>query len=239
MRIIYATDLHGEPELYERLLEEAGKKGTDAVVIGGDITPVGFLNLFVQAQREFLERYLLPRLRKFKDTGKPLFIMMGNDDFRINMDVLERGEKQGILKLLNQEIHKLEGFQLAGYSYINETPFLLKDWEKGEDEIRKDLEALARKVNPGKAVFVFHAPPFDTKLDMLYNNSHAGSRAVRDFIEKHQPLLTLHGHIHESPGVSGDFRERIGRTLCINPGNAAMVLIDLENPEKARLIKIS
>lgn len=239
MKIIYATDLHGDPEAYESFLEEAGKKGVEGAIIGGDITPIGFLGIFVQVQRDFLESYLLPRFDKFrKETGKTPFIMMGNDDFRLNMDVLERGEKQGVLKLLSQRVHKLKGYHIAGYSYINETPFLLKDWEKREREIRKDLEALARKVNMGKAVFVFHAPPFNTKLDMVYNGSHVGSRAVREFIEKHQPLVTLHGHIHESPRVSGNYEEMIGNTLSINPGSANIVLVDLEKRKGKGFIKL-
>lgn len=237
MKIIYTTDLHGNPDKYERFLKEAGKKDIDAVIIGGDITPVGFINLFIQAQRDFLEKYLLPRFKQFrKETGKPLFIMMGNDDFRVNMDVLEKGGKQGVLKLMNQKIHKLKGFQIVGYSYINETPFLLKDWEKKEDEIKRDLEKLAKRVNPRKTVFVFHAPPLNTDLDILYNASHVGSRAVQEFIEKHHPLLTLHGHIHESPRMSGSFKEKIGKSLCINPGNEEMISIDL-NTLNTRLIK--
>lgn len=229
MRIIYTTDLHGDPEAYERFLKEARKKGIDAVIIGGDITPVGFMGFFVQVQRDFLESHLLPRFKKFKkETGKTPFIMMGNDDFRVNMDVLEMGEKQGILKLMNQNIHKLGGYHIAGYPYVNETPFLLKDWEKREKEIKNDLENLAKRVNPKKSVFVFHVPPFNTKLDMTYDGSHVGSKAVKEFIEKHQPLLTLHGHIHESPRVSGDYEERIGKTLSINPGSTNIVLVDLE-----------
>lgn len=240
MRIIYATDLHGNPDAYERFLKEAGKKKIEAVIIGGDIGPVGFMGFFIQAQRDFLEIYLLPRFRKFKkETGKTPFIMMGNDDFRVNMDVLERAEKKGILKLMSQKVHKLNGFQLVGYSYISETPFLLKDWEKKEQEIKNDLEKLAKKVNPGKAVFVFHAPPLNTKLDMLYNNSHVGDRAVRDFIEKHQPLLTLHGHIHESPRMSGQFNEMIGRTMSINPGSESMVSVDLNDLKSLKLIKFA
>lgn len=237
MKMLFATDLHGNPGAYERFLRLAGRKNIDAAVIGGDITPVGFLGFFVQVQRDFLENYLLPRLEKFRgETGKAPFIMMGNDDFRLNMDVLESGERLGLLRLMSQRVHRIGSRYIAGYSYINESPFLLKDWEKGDGEIRKDLEALAGKADPKKSVFVFHAPPFNTKLDMVYDGTHVGSRAIREFIEKFQPLLTLHGHIHESPRVSGSFEERIGKTLCINPGNANMVLADLETG-KSRVLK--
>jgi len=67
-------------------------------------------------------------------------------------------------------------------------------------------------------IFVCHAPPDNGNLDLLPGGLHVGSRAVRKFIEARQPLLSLHGHIHESPAQTGHCTERIGRTLCINPG---------------------
>jgi len=83
-----------------------------------------------------------------------------------------------------------------------------------------------------KTIYVMHAPPFQTNLDHLYDGRHIGSRSIRQFIEKNQPYLTLHGHIHESPRVSGKYWERIGNTLCINPGqsthNLHAVVFDLK-----------
>jgi uncharacterized protein len=69
-------------------------------------------------------------------------------------------------------------------------------------------------------IFVAHAPPFGTNLDRSYKGESWGSRAIRAAIEKHQPLLSLHGHIHESPVVSGSFIDRLGKTVAINPGQA-------------------
>jgi Icc-related predicted phosphoesterase len=69
-----------------------------------------------------------------------------------------------------------------------------------------------------KTVFVMHAPPFRTNLDVLYDGRSVGSRAIRQFIEENQPYLTLHGHIHEAPSRSGSYRDKIGNTVCINPG---------------------
>jgi len=73
-------------------------------------------------------------------------------------------------------------------------------------------------------VFVAHAPPYDSLLDRSRDNVPWGSRAVRNAIEKHQPLLSLHGHIHDSPEVSGQIRDQIGRTVAVNPGQARRVL---------------
>lgn len=68
-------------------------------------------------------------------------------------------------------------------------------------------------------ILVSHAPPYGSNLDRLPHVAEpVGSRAVRDWIETHAPLCSLHGHIHESPEVSGSFYDRIGRSLAINPG---------------------
>jgi Icc-related predicted phosphoesterase len=65
---------------------------------------------------------------------------------------------------------------------------------------------------------MMHSPPFGTKLDLIQGGNPAGSRSIKTFIEGNQPLLTLHGHIHESPEVSGAYFDRIGKTISINPG---------------------
>jgi Icc-related predicted phosphoesterase len=66
-----------------------------------------------------------------------------------------------------------------------------------------------------------HSPPFGTKLDLIQGAKPAGSCSIKVFIEEHQPLLTLHGHIHEAPALSGTYFDRIGETLSINPGQSA------------------
>jgi len=82
------------------------------------------------------------------------------------------------------------------------------------------LAALARLSPPARTVYVFHAPPAGTGLDQIFDRSHVGSTAIRRFIEQYQPPLTLHGHIHESPGISGSISETLGRTLMLNPGDS-------------------
>jgi Icc-related predicted phosphoesterase len=65
-----------------------------------------------------------------------------------------------------------------------------------------------------------HSPPYGTKLDIIQGGHSAGSRSISSFIRKVQPLLTLHGHIHEAPELSGAYVERMGKTLSINPGQS-------------------
>lgn len=90
-----------------------------------------------------------------------------------------------------------------------------------------------------KTVYVIHAPPYDSRLDLLQNGHAAGSRALRYFIEEKQSYLTLHGHIHESPYSSGTYISKIGSTVCINPGQepAKLHAVSFELPNVESTIR--
>lgn len=84
--------------------------------------------------------------------------------------------------------------------------------------IHEDLNQLPKAIDYKKTIYMMHSPPFGTKLDFIQGGNPAGSRSIKVFIEENQPLLTLHGHIHESPELSGAYFDRIGKTISINPG---------------------
>ena len=86
------------------------------------------------------------------------------------------------------------------------------------ETIGEDLNRLQKPFDYKKTIYLMHSPPFKTSLDFIQGGKSAGSRSVKVFIERHQPCLTLHGHIHESPELSGHYFDRVGKTLCINPG---------------------
>lgn len=88
----------------------------------------------------------------------------------------------------------------------------------GRTAIEDDLTAWALGADSGKTICVMHGPPFGTSLDRLADGRPAGSRAVRDFLMRENPLMSLHGHIHESADASGAWVERIGQTLSVNAG---------------------
>src|SRR6056297_2866794 len=88
-----------------------------------------------------------------------------------------------------------------------------------QPSIEEDLHALTNGLDTDCLVLVTHAPPFGTVCDLSRGREHVGSRGLRAFIEERQPYLTLHGHIHETVDLSGDFVERIGRTRCAAVGN--------------------
>jgi Icc-related predicted phosphoesterase len=90
------------------------------------------------------------------------------------------------------------------------------------ETIREDLDRLPKPLQPKRTIYVMHSPPFGTRLDLIQGKKSAGSRSIKAFIEEHQPLLTLHGHIHESPDLSGGYFDRIGKTLSINPGQSIL-----------------
>ena len=113
--------------------------------------------------------------------------------------------------------------------------------------IKEDLEDLAGDGSLDNAVFLFHTPPHETALDRAALDGksidhvpldlHVGSIAVRRFIEGRQPLITLHGHIHESPRLTGSWKDRLGRTHLFSAAHdgpeLALVRFDLESPEGA------
>jgi len=228
---VFATDLHGEIQNYERLLDVSSGKKVGAVIIGGDIAPfLSAIGDIATYQREFIEFYLIPRMKEFRrKTKKDVFIMMGNDDVKINMGLLKSGEKKGAFKLLNQKVHRIGDKFLAGYSYINEAPFLIKDWEKDEKDIKADLSKLAKLSDPKKTIYSMHAPPLGTNLDVIFSGEHVGSSAIRDFIIEKQPYMTLHGHIHESSHMTGNWKDVLGDSVSVNPGKGNIMVFDLDD----------
>ncbi len=240
--ILYVTDVHGDEAVYEALLDKAIKHKVKAVIIGGDATPLMAIYAVnsIQIQRNFLQMYFIPLLENFRKISKiEVFIMMGNDDFKLNMDVLEKAEKKGILKVMHEKVNKIGGWNIVGYSCINPSDFLIfpiQDWVKKEEDILKDLEKITKTLDPKKTILSVHPPPKNTNLDVLYDGNHVGSRSLREFIENKQPYLVLSGHIHESPTMSGKIKDTIGKTLCIQPGNAKVTLIDLDEPEKVKRV---
>jgi uncharacterized protein len=113
---------------------------------------------------------------------------------------------------------------------------------RGNGTIAEDLKNILPSANQSKTLWVMHSPPFQTNLDVIHGGRPVGSRSIRRFIEAFQPFLTLHGHIHEAPRVSGKYADWIGNTLCINPGQLLSedegfprlqgVVFDLYNPEE-------
>jgi len=259
MKILFASDLHGHRNLYAELFAAASRKGARAVILGGDLLPHhGPFQDTVVEQEDFIASFLESALEDFlkQRPDVQFYALLGNTDWRASCDAMARLAEKGLLKLLHGEFHAMgEGYRVLGYGHVPPTPFRMKDGERldfpgdelpakvvvvdpaghyqGEKSIAEELDALPLPTGDHKLVVVIHSPPSDTGLDVLFDGTHVGSRAVRRFIEKHRPILALHGHIHEAPEMSGSWIEHLGPTVCINPGQSPQrlhgVLLDLDD----------
>jgi uncharacterized protein len=186
------------------------------------------------ARAELVERVLLDGLRRWvalADERMPLqgievYAMAGNDDPWSCDEVLEGASH---LVACDLRITQIGGHEMISCSYANPTPWA-SPRELDEDALYATIKELADRLErPQSAIFNLHVPPKASGLDTAYeiddqlrivvrngkpHEIPVGSTAVRQLIEEHQPLLSLHGHIHESRGAA-----TIGRTLAINSGS--------------------
>jgi len=116
----------------------------------------------------------------------------------------------------------------------------IEDWfsfAKSLPTIDDEMDRLARPKDMDRSIYVIHMPPFRLGLDECGHGAKVGSKAVYNFLLEHQPMLSFHGHIHESPEVSGTWFAKLGNTLCIQPGQLdafTYVTIDLRTMEFER-----
>ena len=180
------------------------------------------------------EEHMLATVREWMDladeklagTGIRCFVCPGNDD---QLEVDEVIAQASTVELGEGRVVELDGYQMASSGWANRTPW---DTYREEDEpqLAERIEKMASRVTtpPERTIFSLHCPPYGTGLDDapeltaemdLKDAGHAvkpvGSTAVRDAIERYQPALSLHGHIHECRAT-----KRLGRTLCVNPGSS-------------------
>jgi len=184
--------------------------------------------LFAKLITETLERWLEIAENRLKGTNIKCFVSPGNDDSDIVDAVLDRST---CIVNPNEKIVNLDSeVQMLSLGNSNITPWHCPR-DIPEEELLMKINRLASKLeNPEKAIFNIHVPPYASGIDSapeLDENLKpklepggkikmvpVGSKAVSDAVIKYQPILGLHGHIHESKGFA-----KIGRTLCLNPGS--------------------
>jgi len=125
--------------------------------------------------------------------------------------------------------------------------FPISDYEKEYMTIQKDLVNLVKENDLSHSVFLFHSPPYQTNLDradldgQIFNYApvdvHVGSIAIKRFIKKKQPFITLHGHIHESSRITGCWKQKIGKTNAFSAAyempDLSIIKFDLQDPSNA------
>jgi Icc-related predicted phosphoesterase len=238
----YQTEMYGQqlladaPTELQAITDRIRNAGRYEVIVTPDEkealddSPELVHETFVRVARASATRWLELADERLAEVGIPAFMMLGNDDFIEMGDVFS-----GSTRVTNPEDRVVElpgGYEMISLGYSNPTPWS-SPRELTEPDLATRLEAMAVRVqDPGKSIFNFHVPPQGTHLDQAalldetftpivsgghVQIGHVGSTSVRGLIEHYQPMLSLHGHIHESPGMS-----KIGKTIAINPGSEYM-----------------
>jgi Icc-related predicted phosphoesterase len=188
-------------------------------------TPGKTDELFLEQVMKTIERWMGYADTKLAGSGIRCYVCPGNDDiFEIDAAI---AASKTVRSVEGQVIELDEHHEMASSGWSNPTPWHTHR-EEPEDSLRDRLAAVIAKLrNPASAVFNFHAPPYGSGLDEAPELTRdlrpayagrslipVGSHAVMEAIDKYQPLLGLHGHIHEGKGT-----RKYKKTLCINPGS--------------------
>lgn len=279
IKSLFTSDLHGSILKYEFLFEQILKQKPEAVFICGDLTGITTNNSIISGNfySDFLEINLKKIRNKMKRKYPQIFVILGNDDPKIQENELIKLSHQNLLNYVNEKTVSFHDYKIAGYSYVPPTPFLNKDWEKYDvsryvdvgcvspeqgyrsievekhdlryNTIKRDLEKLFHQ-DLHRTIFLFHSPPYHTDLDradldgIIVDHApldvHVGSIAIKEFILNRSPYITLHGHIHESTRITGNWKQKIGQTSCfqgaLEKDEIGIIMFYLENPSNAEMV---
>ena len=181
--------------------------------------------IFLQEVLNVVQQWMDLADKKLDGTGMKVYCCPGNDDMD-EVDAVVRASRC-VIHAEGQVIPLDDSHEMIASGWSNRTPWDTHR-EEDEDQLKARYETMISKLkDPHNAIFNVHVPPYKSGLDeapeldkdlrpVLAGQSlqPVGSTALREAIRKHQPLLGLHGHIHEGRGAT-----RIGKTLCINPGS--------------------
>ncbi len=188
--------------------------------------------LFDVLARERLAEWVELAEERLAGTHVRVYLCGGNDDTEAVLTALDEVPRDRVVSCENRVVEIDDEHIMATVGYSTPTPWETPR-ERSEEEIAAEIEKVLRDVaDPSRAVFNFHCPPLDSTLDtcmkldasvwppapLLENGQPVyyggGSRAVTDALQTYQPVVGLHGHIHESRGSV-----RFGRTPAFNPGS--------------------
>lgn len=188
--------------------------------------PAHLKAVFSRVMAATAERWVTLADERLRTAGIPALMMPGNDDEPALKRILGQGDW---ITDAEGRCVDLEGYQVISFGYSTTTPWH-SPREITEEEMATTIDGLVAQLDPSRpAIFNFHDPPHGSGLDMAPKLTEdlrvqsgggqplleaVGSRSVRAAIERVQPILSLHGHIHESRAAA-----RIGRTLALNPGS--------------------
>ena len=201
MKILAASDIHGDRKAAERLAKKAKDEKVDIVIIAGDLSIFG----------SGLEGLLKP----FSGINKKVAIIPGNHDSEADIFMLKKRYPDMIYDL-HSYAFKIGDIGFFGCGLANIGPN-----ELSEAEIKKKIESSFKYVKDArKKIMVVHVPPYKTKLDTIGRNINVGSVAVRDAIAKLKPEKVICGHIHETFNLE----DKLDGSSLINVGPKGKII---------------
>ncbi|MDI6723663.1 MAG: metallophosphoesterase [Methanobacterium sp.] len=215
MKILAMGDIHGQCQNIFKYLQ---KNSVDLIVLTGDITHFG---------PNKLGEDILNEICMF---NIPTLAIPGNCDQRY---IYGEIENSNAINIHNRTLI-IKNIGFCGFGGSNTTPFNTP-MEFAELQIYQELEKLMKQIETQEVrILVTHAPPYNTKTDILPSGDHVGSESIRRIIEEFQPSLNICGHIHEARAV-----DKIGDTIIINPGESSKGFASLINiNEEDKTVKI-
>ena len=195
MKVLIFSDIHGDMRALDRLLAQPA----DIYIAAGDLSTFG--------------RDLARSGELLQQLGERCWVLPGNHE--TEEQTRELCARFGLVDF-HRQVKKLGATQWAGLGYSNPTPFNTPG-EYTEEEI---AEELARFDGLKPLYLVVHFPPYGTQLDQVAPGQHAGSKTLRDWVEREQPRYLFCGHIHECGGKS----DRLGATQCFNVGKLGYLI---------------
>jgi Icc-related predicted phosphoesterase len=247
MRCVFVSDLHGREIRYERLFKLIRRERPVGVLLGGDLFPrhtdiTSFMeqHLF-RRLRDMSERPEVFVIMGNDDRRDHEHLFLDADNEGILHYVNLRKVRFGDMFVRGYSFVPPSPFRLKDWEKRDipgEIPYMTIPPEEGittvdigrdrliNDNIREDMEVILGDPDLPRTIFLCHAPPHDTVLDKVGYEApgfdpHVGSRSIRDFIERAHPIISLHGHIHESTTVTGAWKDTVGSTLCFNAATEA------------------
>jgi Icc-related predicted phosphoesterase len=222
--------LHGKEEL-EKMVRTIQNRGYYPYVTNPDevqeiaSSPGRTDELFMNEVLSTMQRWMDYADAKLVGTGIACYVCPGNDDV-FEIDAVIASSKY-VRSLEGQVIQLDDHHEMANSGWSNPTPWETHREEPDEALLERLEKVIAQVKNPSQAVFNFHAPPYGSGLDEAPELTKdlrpayagrsmipVGSKAVMAVIDKYQPILGLHGHIHEGKGT-----RKYKKTLCVNPGS--------------------
>lgn len=197
MKLLVFTDIHSNIHLLDAFKKEVKNKKIDLVICTGDYT--------------FFGEGIEVMTKKIAELGTDVLLIHGNHEYEEEVEQLSKKYKN--IHFIHKKIEKIGEYTFIGHGGGG---FSLHD-----ADFVKTMEKITKNIDKKeKIVFLTHAPPYNTKLDLIPGYGHVGNKDYSDFIKRNNVILAISGHIHETFGK----QDKLGKALLLSPGHKGKVV---------------